>query len=83
MGSTISRRGLYLFQAPTKGRRNQRSKVLTNVIDYHYQKEINITASDPEIAPPVPWLIYYQEWYAMPWECPFEDTLWNQLLSGS
>jgi hypothetical protein len=51
------------------------------VIDYHYQKEINITGSDPKIAPPVPWLIYHQEWSAMPWECPFEDALWNQSIN--
>jgi hypothetical protein len=68
--------GFVYFKHLRKAAGTSVRRYLLTVIDYHYQKEINI-ASDPEIAPPVPWLIYHQEWSAMPWECPFEDALWN------
>jgi hypothetical protein len=73
--------GFVYFKHLRKAAGTSVRRYLVNVVDYHYQKEIKITASDLEIAPPVPWLIYHQEWSAMPWECPFEDALWNQSIN--
>lgn len=69
--------GFIYFKHLRKAAGTSVRRYLETVIEYHYQNEINITPNPPK----TPWLMYHQEWSAMPWNCPSRDPLWNKSIN--
>ena len=56
---------------------------LKKVINYHCE-EVNCEkkySGGKKNDTIYPWMVYHQEWRAMPRECPFHDPLWNKSIN--